>query len=261
MSAFSQVNQMNLNGSANSKKKSDWSSTIDTSFNTDTRTTSDGDKGYNTQLWYFLRYKINSTYSARLWVDITKDFADSFEEKLNDTRLTLIHSPLSIIEKVKMIPSVSVVLPTSEASKRNQEMIMGVELNPTLAYKATDKLSFSYLPRLVKNFHEYTTTRDNKTNTEYKIIQFYSMNYSITDKWYFGPTLIYSTSWSYSGRRRNPAYLSVLETGYSILDNLTVATGIQQGGTIFDQQNGPDNNIEIFDENATTYYGNFKFTF
>lgn len=254
--------EVKLDKKSANKKTNKFNQTLDVSFSTDTKETSDGQKGYDTTLWYFLTYKINSEYSARLWVDIAKDLATSYEDKLNDTRITLSKKGWEIGGGVKFSPSASIVLPTSEASKRNEELNAGVEINPSFGYKMLDgKLSLSYLPRFVKNFHEYTTSRTNKTNTEYKSVQFYSAKYAVTDKLTTGATLIYSNTWSYEGTRRSPSYLSILEVGYELSESFSVATGIMQGGSIVDRENGPDGEIELYDENTTTFYGNFALSF
>lgn len=243
------------------KKEKKFTNILDVSFNTDTKETTDGDKGYDTQLWYFLYYKMNSEYTARLWAIVNKDLADSYEEKIGDTRITFSKKSLELSDRLKLSPSITTVLPTSEKSKRNEELNFGLEFNASLSYRLTNDLSISYLPRVVKNFHEYKTSRTNGVNTEYKIVQFYAASYAISEKWSFDPTLIYSTTWSYSGRRRNPSYTSILEIGYSVNDTVSLAMGTIQGGSVFDRENGPNEQIELYDENESTIYGNFALRF
>jgi hypothetical protein len=257
------VNKTTISLKKNDSKKTDkdFSSVLDVSFNTDARETTDGDKGYDTQLWYFLTYKINDTYKARLWIDITKDFTDSYEEKIKDTKITLSRKGWALTEKLKLSPSVTSVIPTSEKSKRNEELQLGIQVNPSLSYKLTESVSLSYLPRMIKNFHAYETSRTNKTNTEYKLVQFYSVGYSFAEKWSVSTLLIHSNTWSYKGTRRDPSYMTNLELSYDVNESLSLATGTIQGGSILDRENGPDKNISLYDENETTLYGNFALKF
>lgn len=243
------------------EKKSPFSQIVDVTFNTDNKETSNGDKGYDTQLWYFLTYKINDTYRARLWVDITKDLADSYEEKLNNTKVTFSHKSIELAKDLKLSPSITTVFPTGEKSKRNEELNIGFEFNTSFSYKINDKVSVSYLPRFAKNFHEYKTSRTNSMNTEYKSVQFYSLSYAITDKLSFDPTLIYVNSWSYEGTRRSPSYLSILELGYQVDKSLSLSVGTLQGGSVFDRENGPNETVKVLDKNETTLYGNFALRF
>ncbi len=251
----------NINSKNAEAKKKKWNNRLDVNFTTNSQVVGSDDKTYNSQIWYFLSYKINENYTARLWLDIAKDLSESYEEKLNNTRLSLMHKGYQISERLKFIPSASLVLPTSEMSKRNEEMNLGIELNPAFAFKVNDKLSLSYLPRLAKNFHEYKVSRTNNINTEYKLLQFLSANYSLTDSIYTSASLIYANTWSYYGTRRDPSYVTFWELGYSINKQMTVAMGTLTGGSIFDRQKGPDENIKIYDEHATNFYGNFVFRF
>lgn len=243
------------------KKTPTWKNVLDVSFNTDAKTSSDQTKGYNTQLWYFLTYNMSKNYTARLWVDVRKDLADSFEEKLNDTRVKFAHKPIKVTKKLSWSPGVQFVIPTSERSARDEELNLGVEVDNRVSFKVNEKLSFSYMPRMVKNFHEFETTRTDRTNSEYELIQFFSGGYNFTDNFYTSVLFIYSNTWSYSGTARDPGYLTNVELGYSLNKNLTLAMGTLTGGSIFDRQNGPDETLEFYDRDATTLYGRLVLSF
>ena len=243
------------------EKLSKWSHTLDITFNTDSKQVADTSKTYDMGVWYFLNYAVSDEYNARLWVIINKDLAKSYEESLGDTRLTISKKGTELRENLSFHPSTTLVLPTSEKSKRNQELNFGVEVNPALSYQLSEKLALSYLPRFAKNFHEYTTTRDNNTNTEYKIVQFYSANYSVIDKWNLAGTLIYSNSWSYEGTRRDPQYQFISEVAYQASSTLSMALGVVQGGSVFDREQGPDETVKIYDINESSYYVNVAYKF
>lgn len=255
--AWGQAGQNQANLAVNSKK-------LTTTFNITTTTDSQSDleeKSLSTDIWIFVAYRLSSEYTGRIWINTTKDMADSYETTINDTRLTLIKKPIALNDKLTLIPSASLVLPTSEVSKRNQDMIAGVELNPALAYSLNKKVSFSYLPRMQKNFHEYTTSRTNAVNTEYRLIQFIGASYAFNEKFSFNPLLIYVNSWSYRGTRRDPSYLSILDLSYNYQKDLSFSVGATTGGSMLDRENGPDQTIEVFDENVANYYVNVVYRF
>lgn len=252
--AWAQVgeNQANLQGK-NAKK-------ITTTFNITTTTDSQRDveeKALSTDIWVFVAYRLSSEYTTRVWLNATKDMSKSYETTINDTRLTLIKNPISISKKLMMIPSASLILPTSENSKRNQDMIAGIELNPAFAYTVNNKISLSYLPRIQKNFHEYTTSRTGAVNTEYRLIQFMGASYAFDDKFSFNPLVIYVDTWSYRGTQRTPSYLTILDFGYRYSGNLSFSVGASTGGSILDRENGPDQTLELYDANVANYYINF----
>ena len=238
-------------------KKPKFTSTLDMTFNTDNKAQESDDKTYSVGTWIFLRYALSSEYTARLWIDVEKDMAQSYETKIKDTKITFSKKGFELGAGVKFSPSVTTVLPTSEKSKRNEELQLGIEVNPTLSYKLAPSTTLQYLPRMVKNFHEYETSRTNAVNTEYKLIQFYVVNHKLDDQWYMEPAVIYSNNWSYKGTRRDPSYLTQFELGYKYTDKLTFAAGTLTGGSIFERDKGADTNIEVYDRDITTYYAKF----
>jgi len=259
--------QAAINQTTVSVKKTDakntksFSQTLDLQASTNLRSDENEKKSVDSTIWYFLRYKISSEYSARLWVDIRKNLSTDYESDLMDTKISISKKSYEITDKLKFSPSTTVIFPTSEQSKRNEELIVGFEINPSFGYKITKDLSFTYLPRFVKNFHEYETSRTAATNTEYKSIQFYVLTYAITDKWSFESTLIYANTWSYSGRRRDPGYVTVLEVGYDMSKEISFATGFETGGSHVNVENGKDQNIELFDKDIASVYGNIVLNF
>ena len=113
----------------------------------------------------------------------------------------------------------------------------------------------------MKNFHEFTTSESDENNTEYKIIQFYVLNFDLSDSISFETLLIYSNTWSYQGTRRDPSYLTGLELAYAYNDDLTFASGVNTGGSLENRERGPDQGVEIFDINNSTYYAKFALKF
>lgn len=241
-------------------EESKFSSILDMSFTTDSKKQNE-DKALSTDMWLFLYYKLSSDYKARLRINVSKDLANSYETTINNTKLTFSKSAHTLSDTAKLSPSVTVVIPTSERSKRNEEMITALEVNPSLSYRLTEKLYLSYLPRIVKNFHEYETSRTNAVNTEYRLIQFYGASYAISEKLTFDPLLVYVDSWSYKGTQRNPQYTTYLEFGYSYSKDLTFAVGTSTGGSIFDRENGPDETVQLYDRNSSNIYGKFAYKF
>lgn len=259
--AATTTSQTMLNKKSVSIDPKKFSATLDVSFETNSESYNSGESSIDTTNWLFLYYKIDDLYKARLWFSYNKNLSDSYADKVNDTKLTLSRKGYKLTEKLTLSPSVTGVIPTSDKSRRGEELQFGIEVNPSFGYKITSDLSFSYLPRMVKNFHEYETSQTNKNNTEFKLIQFYVLNYSLTEKIYVEGMVIYSDSWSYQGTQRDPSYLTGIELGYDYDKDLAFALGINTGGSVIDQEEGPDQNIEIYNVNNSTYYANVALKF
>ncbi len=238
-----------------------FSQIIDMSMTTDTKETTNDEKGYESKIAYILGYKINSDYSLRFKVAVGKDLATSYEEQLSDTSLTFSKSAIKLTDKLSYAPSLTAIVPTSESSKRNQDMIMGIQLGNGFSYALTDLVSLSYAPNFVKYFHEYETSRTNRLNTEYRFVQSGGLGYSITDKISAGLSMSYVNSWSYKGTRRNPSYMTITSLGYQATSNMSLAIGTLQGGSLVNRERGSDSTIELYDENDTTFYGNLTLSF
>ena len=251
--------QLNLADNAAFASKSPFSAMLDSSFSTDSKTFGD-DKAYGNQTSLFLNYRINGQYTARLFLAVSKELSDGYETVQGDTRIRIAKRGFKAGE-VTLLPSASIVLPTSERSKRNEEKIGGVELNLGGLYQISNAFSLFYLPRFTKNFHDFETSRTDVINVDYSIMQILSLGYQYNDKWSLTPTLLYSNSWAYSGTERDPTFLSIIELGYFYSRSVQLAAGTSTGGSLVNLENAPDQNLEIYDNDTASFYGRFTLMF
>jgi hypothetical protein len=255
------TSKIKLNKKKTKTKKSGFSAVLDMTFNTDTKRTINREKTANVGTWIFLKYKVNSEYSTRLWIDIEKDLAKSYKTNLKDTKFTVSKKAYKLNDKLRLSPSATIIMPTSEKSQRTNHLIFGLEMNASFSYKLNDKVSLSYLPRFAKNFHQYKTSDNNAVLTEYKSVQFYTASYAFKESWSFDPAVIYVNTWSYEGTRRDPSFLTVLEVGHQYTKDLSFAMGSLTGGSVLQKDQGPDESIEVYDKNDATFYGKFAYKF
>ena len=257
------VNKVEIKLPTNETKVEDKKITqsISAGLNTNNHITSSEEKGYDSDFEYKLTYQMNSEYSALFRLKVTKDLTDSYADELADTQITFKKKGWELSKDLTLSPSFRTVLPTSKKSKRATEMLVSFELGTTLAFKMNDKFSLSYTPKFVKSFHQHTTTRNHKTNNEYKIKQFYGARYSFAENWAISPLIIYSTAWSYSGRRKNPAYYSIIDITRSFKNGLSIGAGSVQGGSVVERETGPDDSVVIYDRDTIEYYLNVGLLF
>lgn len=260
-SAALATSKIKLEKKAKISKQPAFQAVLDMTFNTDTKRTIDREKTANVGTWIFLKYKVNSEYSTRLWVDIEKDLAKTYKTTLKDTKFTVSKKGTKLTKKLSLSPSATIIMPTSEKSQRTDHLIFGLQLNASFSYKLNDLVSLSYLPRFEKSFHQYKTSDNNKVLTEYKSVQFFVLGYALADKWSFDPAVIYVNTWSYQGTRRDPSFLTQLELGHQYTKNLSFAMGTLTGGSVLQKDQGPDESIEVYDKNDATFYGKFAYKF
>jgi len=252
--------QLNLADNAAFASTSPFSAMIDSTFSTDTKEFGD-DKVSGNQTLIFLNYRLNSEYTGRLFFSVDKQLSNGYETIIGDTRVRIAKRGIKLSDKATLLPSASLVLPTSEKSKRNEEKIAGLELNLGVNYQLSNSLSVFYLPRVIKNFHEYETSRTNSVNVDYSIMQILSLGYRYNDKWSFTPTVLYFNSWAYGGTQRDPSYISILELGYLHSRSLQLAVGTMTGGALVNLENAPDKSFELYDKNTSSLYGKFTLMF
>lgn len=243
------------------KKAGKISGSLSSTFQTNTQEFNSKDDSLSNSYSLGLSYNINETYKVSGSLTYNKDLANSFEDTFSDTKITLSGKTFELAQNLSFRPSVTGVLPSSEVSRRGDKLQLGVEINPSVSYKISDSVSLAYNPRVVKNFHEFTTNEAGSNNTEYKLLQFLSLAYSYNEKISLSALVVHSSSWSYLGTERTPSFLTNLEIGYGLSKELSVALGTNVGGSLVDQEQGPDSNIEFYDENNSNYYASFAFIF
>ena len=243
------MNNINM-GNGSSKFNGNAQFSISTDFND----TSDPDKVYYTQFAANLGYRISSKYRAIVRVDVQKDLSSSFEEQVNDTRVSLAKNPTKPFKNMLLAPSAVIVLPTSENSGRRDDMNFALEFSPAMIFNISDVLSFTYLPRARYNNYEFTTSRDNRALDQFRFLQFFVLGYSITDRLSVSPTLILSNRWSHTGKQQSPAYLTNIDFWYMINKKYNISFGTLTGGSLFNREAGPNQGVEVFDSNTTEFY-------
>jgi hypothetical protein len=279
--AQSSTSTMELDTKAQAdKKKADALSVLDPSLaggrkgfrgqlgisgNTDFKQTSDETKTYYSQFTLNLFYDLDGGDNIGLFVPMQKDLSGEFEEKFFlDSRLSYAQNGIYRSENLIFNMRYGFLYPTTETSKVRDEMIAGLELNPTLIFplsKLVKGLTFIYIPRYRKRFHRFTTNRAGESLVTDSLLNIMVANYSFADKWYVSSTLLHVASQRYDGARTDDSYLTVQELGYQYNAQMVFTMGIMQGGNIINKQYGESESIEVFDANASEFYTGFNYAF
>lgn len=208
-----------------------------------------------------IAYALNSEYKLKLLVAASKDLSQSYDDSIKDTKVSISKKAIPLFTHTSLAPSASLILPTSEVSKRGNDMEFGLEVNPTFIYKLNSKSIIGYLPRMRINSYKYTTNRAGSALTKYNSSQYIFAELSLSDKFSFNPTLRISNNWSHSGRQQATSYLSILELAYSTTKSTNISVGLVTNGTIQDVEYGNDQQVEIYDNNTTQIYSAFEALF
>ncbi|MAZ47059.1 MAG: hypothetical protein CME65_00760 [Halobacteriovoraceae bacterium] len=251
-------NLANLTGGGKGKKLT---GNVEFGASTDLKPFTDQTKASLSSLFIRPRYQLTRNYALQgtLWFD--KGLTGGQENLVRDTRVGIAKTPTKLLKGLLLAPNITATLPTSEFSRRNQRLNAGIEFNPTLIYQPNSLTTVFYTPRMRVNLHEYTTTETDRVNTQYQFTQLLGVSYSLSNKWTVTPILLFTDRWSYEGTQIDPTYLTILEMRYQLDRKKYISFGTLTGGSLYDAQVGPDQNIEIFDENSTSIYANIGILF
>lgn len=240
---------------------SKFSSSLSSTLSTDTKTFNDESKSVGSEFELTSSYSLNSKNSFGLRTSVEKGLTQGREQSLGNTVLSWRYNNLYNFQKLSLSSSVNLILPTNKDSRIIEGLNFAAEASIVAALAFNDKVSFAYIPRITKNFHEYKTSKFSENNVEYRLTQVFSLSYQALEKLSVGQTLIYANSWSYFGTQRDPGYVSISQLGYDFSSKLSASIGVANGGAIFGTQRGPDQRIQFFDQNRSSYFTSVQFVF
>lgn len=225
-----------------------------TTISTDSQSFREDSKVYGSEFELITDYAITSKDSISIRGVFSKGLSQGREEVLGNTNVSWNRAGLFATEKYNLSLSSTIILPTSKASRDIEFLNFRLQTSLISSYKFNDKFSATYILRGARNFHEYRTTRDGRNNAEYFLTQIGFLGYQLTDKLSLGQLLIYNNNWSYFGTRRDPSYISISQVNYVLNPSMNLTMGIVTGGSVFNTQMGPDQEIEFFDRNTSSYF-------
>ena len=209
-----------------------------------------------------LNYRIKDAHLLRGYLGGFKELTQGQEYKPQDGFLAWVNNRFwGNTGKFTFGQQVRLNLPLSRESRDRDTKLAGVSLVPVMMVNVSPSVLFIYQPQLTRNFSTYEENRLGNKNVEWSTQQVFVGVVSITDNLYLQPVLVYAQAWSYGGTRRDPSYQAAGEIGYSVGKGLTVATGWTNAGSIQRLQQGPDQSIEIFNNNTSTFYTSLYWVF
>lgn len=255
------ISVTDLINNTSSKIKNKISGSLVLGANTDSKETSDDTKVYGSTMSFGVGYQINDELKASLGFSGSKDLSSSFEETIGNSTLTLSHSGAAITDRVTLAPSVTGIYPTNKDSKVRDEMIGALSVGSSLTFSVNPALALIYAPGFKNNFYKYETNRIGKSLTEYQATQSVIVSYSMTDKFSVSPSFTYINAWTHAGSERDPAYNTSLDFSYAYAEKIAMSIGGSTGGAHTITEKGPDSNLEIYDSESTSFYGNISLAF
>lgn len=237
--------------------------TLSTSLGFDSNLYTDKyDSFQNINAQALIGYKLNDEYSLQLRLAYDKGITGARESLMQDSRLTVMKKPITLIKDTLILaPSISGIIPINKLSTEDSRLKTALEVNSALVLNITKYLSFTYIPRVRKNFHEFTTNNNGEQLTDFSLINIALLSWSVAEKISLTTGLFYVEAWQYDSIRRAPVYLSLIEAGYMLDRKNNLAIGLSTEGQVIDNERAEDETISFYDQNKSSLYINYNHIF
>ena len=209
-------------------------------------------------------YRLNEQWTAGVGVALIQVLTQEKNFLWSDASLRLNHSAIRISPYLNVMPTVSAILPITERSLQRESLITAVRGASRLMLdfsrvRALENASLSYELSAVRAFHQYQTATTGSVNTEYRLAQWVSAGYSLSDHWSISADFIRSSSWDYDGVDRHA--FSLGETLiYSFGSGTSISMGLTNEGNVL-RANGRDSNIAVIDSVSSRLFTSFSVIF
>lgn len=198
-------------------------------------------------------YKLDKNYTLSSAFVMSRNLQNSFLTAY-DLPITLKHSAISLTKDIEFSPSLTMTLPTTEASREDKTLYTTLDAKGafnTSVYISKQKIGLSYSAQLKKSFHKYTRDNLNNPNREYTFSNSISASTSLK-KFSFAITGAYANNWDYFGTY-TPTFAITEVISYDFTKSLTLSFGHTNSGRALGY-NGVDSNIELFDGDSSTIF-------
>ncbi|MCE2593500.1 hypothetical protein K6Y31_01550 [Motilimonas cestriensis] len=120
-------------------------------------------------------------------------------------------------------------------------------------------LSFTFQPRLLKNFHQYKTA-GGRNLVEYDAGAYYGLAYDYQD-WTFSASAINNHTWTYKGNYNHPSISHQEYIGYQVTSKVSLGVGHTNSVSFFDPSRGPSPVSRLLDYKHSTFYALAVYSF
>lgn len=220
----------------------------------------ENDKRYSNTTFLFPRINMND-YLIGMFLIHQKELSDLREEKLLDPRIIVMHPTFNWGNGFLYRTAFQLFLPLGEDSRDLTDLYAGFRVEPRFIYipQQIKGLTFIYRPNATVNFHEFELRRDGLSNTQYGLTQRLTIDYNIWKNLSITFDNIYSRGITYQGNS-NDNFSFDQSISYFFPSGFNVALGHSIGGNVL-SENGIDYDIRLFDENDSTVYTSFGFSY
>jgi len=211
-----------------------------------------------------LGFSVDGGYSLSTYFGVSKNLTGTRETEVSDVFVGITKKLVEFSYGLSLKGTFRFYIPFSEYSRDTADLITSLYIAPTLTADLSkvgiNYFKASYTPSFTKSFHQYKTTTDGTSNTEYKLSNSFSLSLLPNKKFNISLGFTYSKYWNYNGVTKSDQFLLSQSLGYLINDNMDITIGHSNIGDVLDPM-GQNSNVQIFDESGSSYYLTFGLYF
>lgn len=206
-------------------------------------------------------FKLGKGISSQLGITVNQELANEQKTTLDDTTFVVGYSGFELNRSLKYSPSLTVILPTNETSRKVKGLITGFQLGNTLNLSHPDwsNATLNYRLALGTNLFQSRIDGGGSSNSRFRISNRLILGYTFFERLGIETTMIQSTSYTYSGFA-STKFEMVEELSYDFGRGMSVALGHSNSGSAF-KENGRDLNVSVFDAQSSTVYGSLTYKY
>lgn len=153
--------------------------------------------------------------------------------------------------------NIGVDIPLSERSHRLQSKITAINIAGIMAGSLQNiglkNTSYFVNAGGKKFFHRFKQTLNNQNNVSHRARILGVLSQQLTSKFTFTFLNLFDQNWSYEGTQRDVQYYHEESLGY-LFDKFSLEIGHNNSGRLRNNEFGPSENFEVFNEKSSTYF-------
>lgn len=243
---------------------SPWGATLSSGISSSLYKFGDQSRVFSADFGLAPHYSFNRTWSIGASFGVSQSISNEERKTIaNDGRAGLRYKGGALNSFTKWGLNSGFVLPLSKKSRINDSLYTAFSIAPHFSFDLKDvgleNLTPNYTLSLSRAFHKYTTSITGGAKKQYNVQNIFGLDYQVANKFSVSGSFSHSTAWTYHGTRSNSFGLGQ-SLGYQTSKNSSISVGHENGGDML-RSNGQDSNVSFINENSSSIYGSFGYSF
>lgn len=206
-------------------------------------------------------YKLSDSFSLIGDFGYKKELSQQQRLTANNALVGVSHSAFQLLPYLKFSPRAGIVAPFNEQARSEDSLITALSTTAVFDWDGAAigarGLTATYWATFKRSFYQYYTSGTGETNIEFNVKHTGYIGYAFNDTISFLQTVIYDQGWNYIGHMKQKFELDE-ELDFKLSKNFSIGAGLSNSGDVM-AANQQDSNVEIYNPNSASVFGNLIF--